>query len=155
MKKIIFLLALTGISISSSVHANYRWFLFEPKNDVSKDIDVTYDDYNVSVTTSMSSSLSGISSGKVIRYYLLRKPRTHLERQSKTGWIAIPTREIQSGGLKFRAEPVLGRGWGRPIFPYPATYSIAVNQITKNTPLGVCWTLEAVLWSTGGLPQHP
>ena len=52
-----FLLALTGISVSSSVHANYLWFLFEPKNDVFRDIDVTYDDYTVSVTTSMPSSM--------------------------------------------------------------------------------------------------
>lgn len=141
MKKIIFLLALTGISVSSSVHANYRWFLFEPKNDVFRDIDVTYDDYTVSATTSMPSSLSGISSGKVIRTICSGGPGTLPAEQQKTGWIAIPTREIQSGGLKFRAEPVLGGGWERPVFPYPATYSMAVNQITKNTPLGKCWTL--------------
>ena len=94
--KIIFLLALTGISVSSSVHANYRWFLFEPKNDVFRDIDVTYDDYTVSVTTSMPSSLSGISSGKVIRIICSGGPGTLPAKQQKVGWIAVPAQSIVS-----------------------------------------------------------
>ncbi|EHP67156.1 spore coat protein U domain-containing protein [Escherichia coli] len=145
MKKIIFLLALTGISVSSSVHANYRWFLFEPKNDVFRDIDVTYDDYTVSATATMTSSLSGWFPGKVIRRACSGGPDSLPASQQKTGWIAIPTREIQSGGLKFKAEPVLSGAWRRPDFSYPATYSMTVNQITKQTPLDSCWTLGATV----------
>lgn len=145
MKKIIFLLALTGISVSSSVHANYRWYLFEPKNDVFRDIDVTYDDYTVSATATMTSSLSGRSPGKVIRRVCSGGPDSLPASQQKTGWIAIPTREIQSGGLKFKAEPVLSGAWRRPDLSYPATYSIAVNQITKQTPLDPCWTLGSTI----------
>ncbi|HEI3493423.1 TPA: hypothetical protein SI375_004352, partial [Escherichia coli] len=122
-------------------HADYRWFLFSTEHDVFKNIDVYYDDYTISDTTTMLSSLSGNSLGKVIRAVCVGGDDSLSGKQEKTAWIAIPTQKIQSAGLTFSAEPVLdGSTWQNPYFSYPTTYSMAVSQIVRQTPIGECWT---------------
>ncbi|QCJ68852.1 hypothetical protein C9446_02560 [Providencia heimbachae] len=122
-----------------SISEEYRHFLWSmEKKIITNDIYINYDDHNNSGQSYLSGGFKGEYNARNLYSNCSGNQNNLNSTQEKTAWLIIRD-SIVIGNSLIKLDILNQSGWRYPAQPQDVGYVSKVNQITVNTPVGVCW----------------